>query len=111
MRALTRAAVTHIVRTALLRAGIKAPINGAQVLRHSAATAVLRNGASLAGVSAVLRHRFRYDDSTLPQGGFRAALGDRAALVGGARVPKRGKKRCETQRTAAARNPERHFLL
>ena len=55
--ALTRAAVTHIVRAALRRAGIKAPINGAHVLRHSAATTMLREGASLAGVGAVLRHR------------------------------------------------------
>ena len=38
LRPLTRAAVTHIVRAALRRAGIKAPINGAHVLRHSAAT-------------------------------------------------------------------------
>jgi integrase/recombinase XerD len=56
-RPLTRAAVTHIVRAALRRAGIKAPINGAHVLRHSAATNMLREGASLAGVGAVLRHR------------------------------------------------------
>lgn len=55
--ALTRAAVTHIVRAALHRAGIKAPINGAHVLRHSAATSMLRQGVSLAGVGAVLRHR------------------------------------------------------
>ena len=34
LHALTRAGVTHIVRAALLRAGIKAPINGAHVLRH-----------------------------------------------------------------------------
>jgi len=54
---LTRAAVTHIVRSALHRAGIKAPINGAHLLRHSAATSMLRNGASLAGIGAVLRHR------------------------------------------------------
>ena len=54
---LTRATVTHIVRSALRRAGIKAPINGAHVLRHSAATAMLRQGVSLAGVGAVLRHR------------------------------------------------------
>jgi integrase/recombinase XerD len=54
---LTRAAVTHIVRAALRRAEIKAPINGAHVLRHSAATAMLRQGVSLAGVGAVLRHR------------------------------------------------------
>jgi site-specific recombinase XerD len=56
-RPLTRAAVTHIVRSALRRAGVKAPINGAHVLRHSAATTMLRQGASLAGVGAVLRHR------------------------------------------------------
>jgi site-specific recombinase XerD len=56
-RALTRAAVTHIVRSALRRAGVKAPINGAHVLRHSAATTMLRQGASLAAVGAVLRHR------------------------------------------------------
>lgn len=53
---LTRAAVTHIARSALRRAGIKAPINGAHVFRHSAATAMLRQGVSLAGVGAVLRH-------------------------------------------------------
>jgi len=57
LRPLTRAAVTHIVRAALRRAGIKAPINGAHLLRHSAATAMLRQGASLAGIGAVLRHR------------------------------------------------------
>jgi integrase/recombinase XerD len=57
IRPLTRAAVTHIVRGALCRAGLKAPVNGAHVLRHSAATAMLRQGVSLAGVGAVLRHR------------------------------------------------------
>ena len=53
---LTRATVTHIARSALRRAGIKAPINGAHVFRHSAATAMLRAGVSLHGVSATLRH-------------------------------------------------------
>ena len=57
IRPLTRAAVTQIVRAALRRAGIKAPINGAHVLRHSAATTMLRRGVSLAGIGAVLRHR------------------------------------------------------
>jgi site-specific recombinase XerD len=56
-RVLNRASVTHIVRSALQRADIRAPINGAHVLRHSAATAMLRQGASLAGIGAVLRHR------------------------------------------------------
>jgi integrase/recombinase XerD len=55
--ALTRASVTHIVRSALSRAGVKAPINGAHVLRHSVATAMLRHGASLSSIGAVLRHR------------------------------------------------------
>ena len=57
VRPLTRAAVTHIVGAALRRAGIQAPINGAHVLRNSAATTILRQGASLAGIGAVLRHR------------------------------------------------------
>lgn len=57
LRALTRAAVAHIVRSALSRCGIKAPINGAHVLGHSAATTMLRKDASLEGVGAVLRHR------------------------------------------------------
>lgn len=57
IRPLARAAVTHIARSALRRAGVHAPSNGAHVFRHSAATAMLRSGASLAGVGAVLRHR------------------------------------------------------
>ena len=56
-RPMTRFAVTHVVRSALRRAGVKAPISGAHLLRHSAATAMLRKGATLAGVAAVLRHR------------------------------------------------------
>lgn len=54
---LTRGSVTDIARSALRRAGVKAPINGAHVFRHSAATAMLRGGASLAAIGAVLRHR------------------------------------------------------
>lgn len=56
-RPLSRAAVTHVARGAFRRAGVQAPVNGAHALRHSAATAMLREGASLAGVGAVLRHR------------------------------------------------------
>ncbi len=56
---LNRATVTHIVRSAFRRAGVKAPVNGAHTLRHSAATAMLRSGVSLSGVSTVLRHRLR----------------------------------------------------
>ena len=56
-RPLTRASVTHIARAAFLRANVKAPVNGAHTLRHSAATAMLRGGATLAGVGAVMRHQ------------------------------------------------------
>jgi site-specific recombinase XerD len=55
--AMSRAAVSQVVRASLHRTGIKAPISGAHLLRHSAATAMLRGGASLAAVGAVLRHR------------------------------------------------------
>ena len=54
---LTRVAVRCVVRRALGRAGIGSAHRGAHVLRHSAATAMLRRGVSLAGVGAVLRHR------------------------------------------------------
>ena len=50
--------VSDIVRSALSRAGIEnAPSKGASLLRHSAATMMLRSGATLEGISAVLRHR------------------------------------------------------
>ena len=57
IRPLTRIAVKCIVRRTLKRAGIKSAHQGAHVLRHSAATAMLRHGVSLTGVGAVLRHR------------------------------------------------------
>jgi len=48
--------VSSIVRRAIERAGIDAPSRGAHVLRHSAATAMLRQGATLHEISSVLRH-------------------------------------------------------
>jgi len=54
---LSRVAVTCVVRRAFNRAGVASPHRGAHVLRHSAATAMLRQGVSLTGVGAVLRHR------------------------------------------------------
>jgi site-specific recombinase XerD len=49
--------VSGIVRLALGRAGISnPPSKGAHLLRHSAATTMLRAGASLDAVSTVLRH-------------------------------------------------------
>lgn len=50
--------VSAVVSAALHRAGIsKPPSRGANLLRHSAATAMLRAGVSLEAVSRVLRHR------------------------------------------------------
>ena len=52
------ASVTCIVKYALDRAGITdAPSKGANLLRHTAATSMLRSGASLDVIGAVLRHR------------------------------------------------------
>ena len=50
--------VSNIVRSALARAGISnPPSRGTNLLRHSAATSMLRAGATLDAVSTVLRHR------------------------------------------------------
>jgi site-specific recombinase XerD len=49
--------VSALVRRSLLDAGIQAPSYGAHVLRHTAATTMLREGASLSGIGAILRHR------------------------------------------------------
>lgn len=57
MRPMSRFAVNCLVQAALERAGIQSGRRGSHLLRHSAATAMLRHGVSLAGVGAVLRHR------------------------------------------------------
>lgn len=50
--------VSSVVRLALTRAGIAdPPSKGAGLLRHSAATGMLRAGATLDAIGAVLRHR------------------------------------------------------
>ena len=50
--------VSGVVRRALERAGITdAPSRGSNLLRHSAATAMLRGGATLDAIGTVLRHR------------------------------------------------------
>ncbi len=48
-------AVSHLAQTALRRAGIAA--GGSHLLRHTAATELLRGGASLPEIAHVLRHR------------------------------------------------------
>lgn len=51
-------AVSFIVKHAMRRAGVACPSRGAaHVLRHSVATAMLRQGASLQDIAATLRHR------------------------------------------------------
>ncbi|MCB2019761.1 MAG: tyrosine-type recombinase/integrase, partial [Burkholderiaceae bacterium] len=41
----------------LRRAGIDSPCKGAHLLRHSLATRMLSNGASLGEIGEILRHR------------------------------------------------------
>jgi site-specific recombinase XerD len=54
---ITRSVVKSAAAKAMRRAGVEAPSFGAHVLRHSAATALLRQGASLQVIGEVLRHR------------------------------------------------------
>jgi site-specific recombinase XerD len=57
-RPINSCVVSSIVDHALATAGIQdAPTRGATLLRHSAATSMLRGGATLDAVSAMLRHR------------------------------------------------------
>jgi integrase/recombinase XerD len=54
----TSSGISDIVRLALRRAGIAdPPSHGANLLRHSAATTMLRAGATLDAIATVLRHR------------------------------------------------------
>ena len=51
-------AVSHIVARAMRRAGVTCRVRGAaHVLRHSVATSMLRQGASLQDIASILRHR------------------------------------------------------
>lgn len=49
--------VRDVVCRAIGRAGVRAPSRGTHVLRHSLATRLLRDGATLDTIGAVLRHR------------------------------------------------------
>lgn len=53
--AVTRSTITAVAERALRAAGI--PTGGAHCLRHTAATMMLRRGASLTEIAQVLRHR------------------------------------------------------
>lgn len=54
------AAIDNIVRRALVRAGVNPARKGAHLLRHSLATNMLRQGASLAEIGEILRHSSPY---------------------------------------------------
>jgi site-specific recombinase XerD len=45
------------VKRLMQRVGIVAPVKGAHVLRHTAATEMLRHGVPLEKIALVLRHR------------------------------------------------------
>jgi site-specific recombinase XerD len=51
------AAVDIVVQRALRRAGINPPNRGAHLFRHSLATQMLRNGASMSEIAKILRHQ------------------------------------------------------
>ena len=57
LRPIDRITVKCLVKRALKRGGVESHYKGAHILRHSAATAMLRHGVSLAHVGTVLRHR------------------------------------------------------
>jgi integrase/recombinase XerD len=82
------AAVGHIVRRALVRAGVSRDGRGAaHLFRHGLGTRMIRHGASLAEISEVLRHRSPTSTAVYTQVSFEA-LRDIALpwpLVGGAR--------------------------
>lgn len=50
-------AICSVVKRALARAGIKTAVKGAHLLRHTAATQMLRQGVALEQIGSVLRHR------------------------------------------------------
>jgi integrase len=49
--------VSSVVKRAMKRAGVISPAKGAHVLRHTAATEMLRHGVPLDQIGLVLRHR------------------------------------------------------
>ena len=74
--------VSAVVHDACVRSGI--PPAGAHQLRHTAATGMLRAGASLPEIAEVLRHR-RLETTTIYAGVDRAALRELALPWPGAR--------------------------
>jgi len=50
-------AISSVVKRALKRAGVSSPAKGAHLLRHTAATEMLRHGLPLEQIGLILRHR------------------------------------------------------
>jgi integrase/recombinase XerD len=67
------AAIGHIVRRALVRAGIRRTGRGAaHLFRHGLATNMIRHGASMSEISEVLRHRSQTTTALYTQVSFEA---------------------------------------
>ena len=67
------AAIGHIVRRALVRAGIRRTGRGAaHLFRHGLATNMIRHGASMSEISEVLRHRSQTTTAAYAQVSFEA---------------------------------------
>jgi len=67
------AAVGHIVRSALARAGIQRSGRGAaHLFRHGLATKMIRRGATLSEVAEILRHRSQGTTAIYTQVSFEA---------------------------------------
>jgi len=67
------AAVGHIVRRALVRAGVRRSGRGAaHLFRHGLATKMIRQGASMSEISEVLRHRSQTTTAIYAQVSFEA---------------------------------------
>ena len=84
-RCLASNCVSTIVARAMRKAGVACPSRGAaHVLRHSVATAMLRQGASLQEIATVLRHRSIETTEIYAKVDLTAPPADRPGLAGGA---------------------------
>jgi len=57
IKELARSSICSVVRRACQRIGISPPHQGAHLLRHSLATHMLREGATMMEIAEILRHR------------------------------------------------------
>jgi site-specific recombinase XerD len=83
----TQTAVGAIARRAIMRAGLRPRVRGAHLFRHSLATAMIRQGASMAEIGEVLRHRSMDTTGIYAKVDFGAlsTVASRWPVIGGAR--------------------------